>query len=130
MIAETTLIATKWKALAGCTAVAVLAAADSVVTPATLEDYGLKGLLIISLIFVVRLLLRQQADHKVELREQQAQHREEASRREERMLQAIHAQVEGLEQLTLLTKEQTDYFKSVTRNILDQHLHSRPGHLP
>ncbi len=130
MIAETTLIATKWKAFAGCTAVAVLAAADSMVTPATLEDYGLKGLLILALVFVVRLLLKQQAEHKQELQEQQTQHRAEASRREERMLQAMHAQAEGLDQLTTLTKEQTDYFKSVTRNIVDQHLQNKPAHLP
>ncbi len=96
----------------------VLAAVDAIKEAQGWADLGLPGLLIVALVFVVR-----------ELQQERAEGRKERDEREERMLEALNKNAESLNQLTTLTKEQTDYFKSVTRNIVEQHIKG-PGHLP
>lgn len=75
------------------------------------EDVSLKVLLLIAVVFLVRLLLKQQAEHKAE-----------SVAREQRMLEALNRTAEGMEALTALIQEQTDYFKSVVRSVVNERL--------
>lgn len=81
------------------------------------EDVSLKVLLLVSVVFLVRLLLRQQAEHKAE-----------SAAREQRMLEALNRTAEGMEALTVLIQEQTDYFKSVVKSVVSERLQApRPA---
>lgn len=75
------------------------------------EDVSLKVLLLIAVVFLVRLLLKQQAEHKTE-----------SAAREQRMLETLNRTAEGMEALTALIQEQTDYFKSVVKNVVSERL--------
>ncbi|RBP37024.1 hypothetical protein DES53_115165 [Roseimicrobium gellanilyticum] len=75
------------------------------------EDVSLKVLLLIAVVFLVRLLLRQQAEHKAE-----------SAAREQRMLETLNRTAEGMEALTALIQEQTDYFKSVVKSVVSERL--------
>jgi len=78
------------------------------------EELGMKGLLIAALVFVVKLLLRQQAEHK-----------EETGKREERLLAHIEKSTIIQSELLEATKRQTGYFETVTRNIVNERLGER-----
>lgn len=86
------------------------------------EDVGFKAALGLALIFVVRLLLKQQQDHKAEMRDTWTAHITETNHREDRLHQAMEARTTALDKLVTLTEEQTDYFRTVTRGIVNQHL--------
>lgn len=77
------------------------------------EDVSLKVLLLIAVVFLVRLLLKQQAEYKAE-----------TVAREQRMLEALNRTAEGMEALTGLIQEQTDYFKSVVKHVVSERLQS------
>ena len=77
------------------------------------EDVSLKVLLLIAVVFLVRLLLKQQAEYKTE-----------TVAREQRMLEALNRTAEGMEALTGLIQEQTDYFKSVVKHVVNERLQS------
>jgi hypothetical protein len=81
------------------------------------EDVSLKVLLLIAVVFLVRLLLKQQAEYKAE-----------TVAREQRMLEALNRTVEGMEALTGLIQEQTDYFKSVVKHVVSERLQSQSPH--
>lgn len=113
MIAETSLIAAKWKIFGGCLAMVVFGVADTQVTPASLEDYTLKGLLLLALVFVVRLLLKQQEDHKKEMDSLRSKH-------EEMLKGVIEKNTESNERVCEQAEEQTRYFREVTKGIVDE----------
>jgi len=105
------------------------------------EDLGLKTALTLALIFVVKLLLDQQKLHKQELKEiwdahkaemkaMRAEHKEEAAKREDRMVKAIEVQVISMNEVRDLTRDQTEYFKTVTRNIVYEKIHGKKPDLP
>jgi branched-subunit amino acid ABC-type transport system permease component len=82
------------------------------------EDVSLKVLLLIAVVFLVRLLLKQQAEYKAE-----------TVAREQRMLEALNRTAEGMEALTGLIQEQTDYFKSVVKHVVSERLQSQSPHV-
>lgn len=99
----------------------------------TWEEIGFKAFLMALLFFLGKEYLKQQRDHKQEMRDTWAQHeikidkvmlanKAESDRREAEMLLAIQDNSEKSSILIGLTKEQTDYFKAVTRNIIDERL--------
>ena len=83
------------------------------------EDIGLKGLLIGSLVFVVRLLLKQQTDHKSEMRETWKAHKEETEHREVKVVSCLTAQTEKLTKLCELTEEQTEHYRTFVKAAID-----------
>lgn len=115
-----------WKVFAASGA-AVFATLADMVTPADAawEDKTWKALLLAALVFVVKLLLQQQKEHKVDIKEQQALHKAEAMAREDRMIAAIEAASESSRKLVVLTEEQTNYFKTVTKTVVDERLGGR-----
>jgi hypothetical protein len=130
MIAEASLIAANWKLAVGGVALILIGAADMTVAPQTLEDYGLKGLLLITVIFLVRQLLKSQIEHKQEMKEERANHQATTAQREEKMVTALNKQADASDRMAAQIEEQTTYFKTVTRNIVDQHLHGPQKPLP
>lgn len=130
MIVESSLLAANWKLASGGLAVVLLAAADAVTPPQSIEDYSIKALMGIVIIFVVRLLLTQQKEHKQELKDEREHNRTEAAQREEKMVTAMTKQAEALERVADQTEEQTTYFKTVTRGIVDEHLKGPRTPLP
>ena len=115
MIAETSFIASQWKIFSGVLAVATFAIADLGAAPQSIEDYSLKALLLVALVFVVRLLLIQQKEHKEELRTLRDRH-------ETAMHDVVKANTESNQRVADLAEEQANYFKTVTRNIVDEKL--------
>ncbi len=128
MITEAALVASKFKLFAACTCMIALMLADAAAAPGSYEDIGLKAALIVSLVFTVRLLLKQQEEHKQERARDAEKHLESAQQREDKLLAALHQQREAMDRVANLTQEQTDYFKGVTRAIVDDRLRAgKPG---
>ena len=100
-----------WKAMLASGVAAFAMVADIAGNAKSWEDVSLKVLLLIAVVFLVRLLLKQQADHKAE-----------STAREQRMLEALNRTPEGMEALTALIQEQTDYFKSVVKSVVSERL--------
>jgi hypothetical protein len=94
------------------------------------EDVGLKGLLLFAVIFIGRLFLEANRTHKTEIAAIWAEHKSDTLKREDKVVAAIEANTKSLAQLTDLTKEQTDYFKTVTRNVVAAHLEGKSPQLP
>jgi hypothetical protein len=104
-----------WKAMVASSVAAFTMLADFATEAKGWEDVSLKVLLLGAVVFLVRHVLKQQAEHKAD-----------SAAREQRMLEAINRAAEGMEKLTDLTKEQTDYYKAVTRNIVAERLKVNP----
>lgn len=105
------------------------------------EDVGLKALLLVALYLVVREYLSQQTTHKAEIKstwdmhraeikELLDQHKKDVELREMAMEESIRSNTEALSILTGLTKEQTDYYKAVTRNIVEEKMKGTKPSLP
>lgn len=91
-----------------------------------IEDLGVKAIFGGALIWCVRLLLAQQAEHKKEVRDIWIEHKRESDERESRSAERTDANTKALNELTLITKEQTDYFKTVTRTIVEDRINAKP----
>jgi hypoxanthine-guanine phosphoribosyltransferase len=114
--------------LAVASAVALVAAVtDATTQPQGWEDISLKALLIGALVFVVRLLLKQQTDHKSEIRETWQMHKEEAEKREVKVVSCLEAQTQTLRKLCELTEEQTEHYRSFVKAAVDAKLHQGAG---
>jgi hypothetical protein len=94
------------------------------------EDVGLKGILIAAVIFIGRLYLKQQADHKQERKEDWDAHKKDREAAENAYRQVMEANSSLLKEIKAATEEQTVYFKTVTRNLVEQHLKGPDGKLP
>ena len=90
------------------------------------EEVSLKVILILALVYICKLYLEQQKEHKAELRETWDLHKRESLERERLSKESQEANTRALNELTTLTKEQTDYFKTVTRSIIDERIKNRP----
>lgn len=109
--------------LAIASAIALGAAVtDATANPQGWEDISLKALLIGALVFVVRLLLKQQSDHKTEIKETWAAYKEEAVKREEKVVACMTAQSEKLGKLCELTEEQTEHYRTFVKAAVDAKL--------
>lgn len=104
--------------------------ADVAVDPKGLEDWGLKGLLLIALGYAVNLLLSQQKEHKAEMKETWDLHKKDAETREAKLIKCIEESTKATVENAALTKEQTDYFKAVTRNVVDEKLKGGKANIP
>lgn len=91
-----------------------------------IEDLGVKAIFGGALIWCVRLLLAQQAEHKKEVRDIWQAHKAEYSVTLANATLTTEANTKALNDLTAITKEQTDYFKTVTRSIVDEKIRSKP----
>lgn len=128
MIAETSLLVSKWKFAATIAAIGGIWIADETLTrPQSIEDWGLKGLLMLTVGFLVRLLLKQQDEHKTERAKDAETHLADAKAREDKMVTAMTKQSETLDEVAKNSKEQLDYFKTVTRTIVDERLSRKPN---
>lgn len=123
MIIESSLIAANWKLASGGLAVIILAAADVVTPPQSIEDYSIKALMGVVIIFMVRLLLTQQKEHKQEMKDERDKH-------ELRMETVIKENTTSNQQVVKMADEQMTYFKTVTRSIVDEHLRGPRTPLP
>lgn len=97
------------------------------------EDVSLKAILIAAVIFIGRLFLQQQQqqreqarEHKEELEKTWEAHKQDAEKREVKYCTALDANSKCLTELVVLTREQTDYFKAVTRDVVNEKLKGRP----
>ena len=104
-----------WKAMVASGVASFAMLADIASEAKGWEDVSLKVLLLVAVVFLVRLLLRQQTEHKLE-----------SAAREQRMLDALNRTADGMEALTTLTQEQTDYFKSVVKSVVSERLQGPP----
>ncbi len=91
------------------------------------EELGLKGILLFAVYYIGKLFLDSQKAHKAEQQDTWAAHKADAAAREAKLLAALDASTQTGRELLALTKEQTDYFKAVTRNIVDERLKSQHG---
>jgi len=113
MITEMAIITAKWKVFVGCVAILVLGIADANVTPATLEDYTLKGLLLISVGLVIRQIMKERVEHRAEVETLRVQHKSEMSL----ILNEVKKSVDAN---TKATDEQIQYFRTVNQRLVDR----------
>lgn len=122
MIAEASIVTVKTKIALGFICASALAAADAQVAPWSPEDYTLKGALAIAVVVLWRLILKQQAEHKQEMAALRDKY-------ESDMKTVVTANTASNEKVAQLAEEQATYFKTVTRNIVDEKLHAKqPDH--
>ncbi len=104
--------------------------ADLVTETKGWEDLGIKTLLLAALVFVGRLLMKEQTEHRAEIKELQAAHKAEFIARDSTMVAALIRQAEAIEEQTGILREQTDYYKTVTRNIVEDRLKQTKPNIP
>jgi len=111
----------------------IAAVTDVAADPRGWEDLSLKAILIAAVIFIGRLFLQQQQqqreqarEHKAELEKTWDAHKQDAEKREVKYCTALDANSKCLTELVILTREQTDYFKAVTRDVVNEKLKGRP----
>lgn len=89
------------------------------------EDLSLKALLIGAVIYLIRTQAQDRKEHKAELHEAWTQQKKESDEREAKSTEVMIANTKALAELTKITEEQTTYFKTVTRTIVDERLKSK-----
>ena len=94
------------------------------------EEIGIKGLLLFAVYYIGKLFLDANKAHKAEMQQARDAHQADAEKREDKLVAALDANSKSLTELTELTKEQTDYFKTVTRNIVAEKLGNGKPALP
>lgn len=105
------------------------------------EEMGVRGILFAAVVFIGRLFLESQKAHKAETEKiwethkaeiiaTKKEHAESAASREQRLVQCLENNAKCLSELTTLTREQTDYFKAVTRNVVSEKLNGGKPTLP
>lgn len=67
MIAESTLIASNLKVFLGCIAVVVVGVAEIAAGPTSVEEYTVKGMLIVAVIVLVRQIQVDRKEHRAEV---------------------------------------------------------------
>ena len=105
------------------------------------EEASLKVLLILAVICIGKLFLEAQKTHRAEMEKVWESHKAEIAAtkeahkqaseiRESRLVTCLDDNTECLRELTSLTKEQTDYFKAVTRTVVSEKLNAGKPTLP
>lgn len=89
------------------------------------EDLSLKVLLIGAVIYLIRTQSQERKEHKAELHEAWDLHKKESDEREAKTTDVMTANTRALSELTKITEEQTTYFKTVTRTIVDERLKTK-----
>lgn len=88
------------------------------------EEWGLKGILLVAVVTIGKLFLQSQKDHKAELAEAWKSQKEEAEKREAALAETIKQNTTALDTMSNLAKEQTDWFRAVTRGVVSDKLGS------
>jgi hypothetical protein len=110
MIPESTLIAMKVKVfLASGIALGAFLADISVPNETPVESYTFKGVLVLAVLYLARELSIERLNNK-----------KEAYDREDRMLEAIKCMTEGHKELVNTTKEQTNYFQTIAKTLIER----------
>jgi len=86
------------------------------------EDWTLKGILIASIVFVVRILLKQQAEHKAEMKVAWDEHKREFKDLQEKTIAALERGADSTDTLVKLTAEQTQYYQTVAKVAVDDRM--------
>lgn len=94
------------------------------------EEFGLKGILLACVVTIGKLFLEAQKTHKAEIQATWEAHKKDVEVREAKLHQCIGDNTQCLRELTTLTKEQTEYFKAVTRNVVNEKLNGGKPTLP
>jgi len=94
------------------------------------EEASLKVLLIGAVICIGKLFLEAQKTHKAEIQATWEAHKKDIEIREAKLQQCIGDNTKCLTELSALTKEQTDYFKAVTRTVVNEKLNGGKPTLP
>lgn len=104
--------------------------ADMTTDAKGLEDLGLKGICILAVVTIGKLFLDAQKAHKAEMKETWDAHKKDAEGREAKLVKCIEDCTKATGDMAALTKEQTDYFKAVTRNIVSEKLGGPKSTIP
>lgn len=99
--------------------------AESVTELKGWEDISLKVLLIGAVIYLVRSQSQDREEHKAELAAAWDAHKKESGEREAKTTDVMVANTKALSELTKITEEQTAYFRTVTRTIVDERLKNK-----
>ena len=89
--------------------------ADAVAELPKAEDYTVKGVLALAVVYLVRQLTQERKEHK-----------EEAQKREDKMSAALDATAQALEALKASTDTQTGYFKTIAQTIINRSIGKPP----
>lgn len=90
------------------------------------EDLSLKGLLIGAVVYLIRAQAQDRKEHRAELAAAWEEHKKDSHDREIKYNNILEANTKVLSDLTRITEEQTTYFKTVTRTIVDERLKTKP----
>lgn len=85
----------------------------------SLEDMSLKVICLLAVIFIGRLFLQSQKEHKAEMTETWRIHKEEADKREDKMVAALEKHSVSLERIADLNEEQLLHFRSFVKGAVD-----------
>jgi hypothetical protein len=83
------------------------------------DEMTLKVVLGVALIYISRLFLQSQKDHKQEMQVMQNNHKLESRQREDSMRESVDRQASCLERLVDLTQEQVDHFRTFVKTAVD-----------
>lgn len=110
--------------------VAVVAAVGDMASQSkSWEDITFKAALGIALIFVTHQLLKEQAErkadwaaHKAEMKAMMEAHQRSGDEREVKAQVALTANTDALREIVASNKEQTEFFKGVTRGLVEERI--------
>ena len=121
----------QWKVYLASLAAFVSVLANAV--PEGLPPWAEKSwplLLVGAIVWMAKLLVQMNSEHRKEIAATWAEHKRDVEEREERLVTAMEASAKAQRELATLTEAQTNYFKTVTRNIVDQRLRDLNVQLP
>ena len=84
------------------------------------EEMSLKVILLFAVFYIGRLFLQSQKEHKAEMAQTWAAHKEETSKREEKMCAALDKHSVSLERIADLNEEQLLHFRSFVKGAVDE----------
>lgn len=130
---EIPLFIQKWKIFVGSLAVAGLTLADGGTERGSMEDYTLKGCLVIAVLFLVRQLLkereeytagreRERKEHAVQMQEMSARHRGLCELREAKLHEICDGVGSHLDANTKATDRQTEWFDGLGKELISRGL--------
>jgi hypothetical protein len=115
MIPETSLIAMKYKLVIASGVALAAFIADVTANPEPpWESYTLKGILVLAVIYLGRELAAERANNKLD-----------HQLREERMIKSMEQMTDGHKELVTATKEQTKWFESIAKELIQRGLGER-----
>lgn len=98
--------------------------ADEMAAPKSWEDVSLKVLLLLSVGALVRQLQSERKESKDEIAKLREDHKNEIIGLVNKTVSALEDNTKGLSEVTSATVDQTTYYKTVARNLLDQKINA------